>query len=87
MSWEPGSFPNGTNETIELGRRLSVIVRCPIRLVSWTKPQFECWHNVTFDRFAVVACIESKMFDRLRWHHEQGIELMQAVKIVPSRRE
>lgn len=59
VSWEPTEFPGGANNTIELGRQLSLIIHCPVRLVSWAKPQYECWCGVVFPKFVVEGCIKS----------------------------
>ncbi len=69
MSWEPATFPIGIDETIEFGRKLSLIIHCQVRLVSWAKPQYECWCGIIFPRFAVQGCIETGDFRLLIDRH------------------
>ena len=84
MPWKPDIFPIEVNETIELGRKLSLILDCSIRLVSWAKPQYECWHNVIFPRFAVKGCLDSGNIQLLIERHKQFTEQSGLVKDLSS---
>lgn len=71
VGWSPDRFPTGVDETMELGRQLSLILGCPVRLVSWAKPQYECWHNIMFPQFMVKGCIESGNNQKLVDKHKE----------------
>jgi hypothetical protein len=73
MPWEPSIFPSGVSETIELGRQLSIILHCPVRLVSWVKPQYECYHNVVFAKFIVEGAIKAGDVQPLVDMHKKAI--------------
>ena len=68
MPWSPKEFPTGINNTIKYGRELSVLLHCPIRLVSWSKPQYECWHGVVFPKFMVAGNISNNPGNLIKYH-------------------
>ncbi len=72
MSWEPRTNSAEQSEIIECGRRLRVIIHCPVRLVSWDKPQYECQCGKTFLKFVIAGCIANKDFRLIREMHKEG---------------
>ena len=47
-------------EISELGRQLSLVLKCPCHYPAWNKKLFECHCNITFPYFMVKAAYDSE---------------------------
>jgi len=74
MSWavhDEGAANMGLIDSC--GKALSLKIKCPVKLVVWGKPQYECYCNKIFPLFSVEGAIKTGDWSTVLDRHEGKI--------------